>query len=183
MKRCSQKSHLAKSTNHICNPVSGKWILIGGPTYNTLVSQGTISAVPLPSSSLPISINKSCPLSNHLANDPDYICNPTTGKWIKIGSKVYTNLLSNGVTLTKQASESKTHEIKMLSKKIKDIGVNFVPITCIGPKKPNFVCNPQTGEWIGKCSLPYQRLVENYIINGNGDIIYPKMPAPIPVVS
>lgn len=55
-------------------------------------------------------------------------------------------------------------------------------IPCHGLQKSSHVCNPQTGLWIEKCSVAYQKLVENYINNVKGDLIPPDLPKPIPVV-
>lgn len=38
-KKCSTKSKLAKSVQHVCNPLTGTWIKKGGPTYNKLLKQ------------------------------------------------------------------------------------------------------------------------------------------------
>ena len=48
---CNHKSKYATDKNYVCNPVSGRWVKIGGPNYNKLVEQGQITASPVATTS------------------------------------------------------------------------------------------------------------------------------------
>jgi hypothetical protein len=42
-KTCSDKSKYANNPDYVCNPLSGRWIKIGGGKYNELVKKGIIN--------------------------------------------------------------------------------------------------------------------------------------------
>lgn len=111
---------------------------------------------------------------SHLSTQPGYACNPLTGNWIKIGGKVYLDLINQGVEITVESKEvapieeTKSGEFKV-SKSNK---YHYLP--CSGVAPTGKVCNPLNGQWIEKCSSIYQSLVTDYIIKGNGELVLPK---------
>lgn len=73
---CSSKSVYSHSPQYVCNPLSGRWIRMNGPTYQKLQQRG----IPLPQSPLP-SPHKTCGIV-------PITCNPWTGRWVKNSSRV-----------------------------------------------------------------------------------------------
>ena len=70
-------------------------------------------------------MSKQCPPNSPKAQDPNYICNPQSGRWIK----------KDGAC----------------ARKLK-IGTFSSPCPSNSPKAkdPNYMCNPKTGRWIKK---------------------------------
>lgn len=182
IKQCSQKSVNAKDPNYICNPLTGRWIIKSGQIYKDLVSKGIILADATTVSIAPIKVEtiaeipkkegeiKLCSQSSKLSKDPNYVCNPLTGRWIKKGSNIYYELINKGLI--------KDEGLTVISGLQEPSTVQKIQISafkaCPSSVKKGFVCDPLSGQWVKKCGPDYQNLLENGVINKKGEIIIPE---------
>lgn len=73
--QCPQNSKFAKDPNYICNPTTGAWIKIDGPTYKKLIKQGVLSSAgSIPS---PAGITK-IPLKHKPPTELNIVIQPST---------------------------------------------------------------------------------------------------------
>jgi hypothetical protein len=75
---------------YVCNPISGRWIIITGPTYKKLIKKGLMKK-DQPEKN-PIT-QKNC----KIAKSTEKICNPITGRYIKKQGLIYHRLLKAGI--------------------------------------------------------------------------------------
>jgi len=116
-----------------------------------------------------------CSQKSILANNPAYICNPVTGNWIKKGGEAHLTLIKKGI-LKEQSGEQITTTVPSV-KPIKE----KIPIPlkqCVGKPKENQVCDPLEGQWIEKCGIQYQKLIEDEVINKKGEVLIGKESPP-----
>src|SRR5437016_1970529 len=179
IKECSKKAQHANNPDYVCNPLTGRWIKKDGDRYKELISKGFITAEGKPTEKLlkipfkaPVTLKKpvvapplsptkkECSKDSDKAKDPEYICNPLSGLWIKKGGRVYNDLVKKGIIKGEKVIPKIT--IKPSKKPI-------LLKPCVGTAKPNYVCDPLKGQWIEKCGVAYQNLIENKIINKKGE--------------
>ena len=88
-KKCSTSSQYSRRSQYICNPLTGRWIQIGGPKYKQLIEQNVIQP--------PSKICKKTPKK-------DQICNPMSGRIIKKSGSTHKKLTNKGVLRIKSMS-------------------------------------------------------------------------------
>lgn len=88
---CAREIKSPTEIEYICNPVTKKWIKKGGDENQELIHQGILKQLPPPIFYVP---EEKCSQKSKFADDPQYICNHLTGKWIKIGGQTYRELIA-----------------------------------------------------------------------------------------
>lgn len=82
----------SQDPNYIYNPKSGRWVKRSGKIGRALVAAGTTkpkpAAKPVVAKPAGKPSGKPCNNTKPQAQDPDYICNPKTGRWVKRSGKV-----------------------------------------------------------------------------------------------
>jgi len=102
---CPQKSVHANDPEYICNPATGKWVKKSGPTGKLILS-GKIQSKNIAPTTRKTQLKdvasttgktqskdaaltrKKCNPNSKFFGNPDYICNPKTGKWVKISGPI-----------------------------------------------------------------------------------------------
>jgi len=93
-----------------------------------------------------------CPQKSKFSNDPDYICNPTTGKWVKKTGPTGQLILAGKI------KPKTTEQIKEMQMKM-NLPKNCPPESKFA-NKPGYVCNPKTGKWIKKAGPTSYKISE-----------------------
>ena len=89
---CPQNSPMANNPDYICNPQTGRWVRKDGPIGQYLTTHGRT----------PGAYNQQkggqnqCPQNSPMATNPDYICNPQTGRWVRRDGPVGQHLTTYG---------------------------------------------------------------------------------------
>lgn len=87
---CSTKSVYSQSSEYVCNPISGRWIIINGPTHKKLIGKGLLKKQKPEKTPITPKICK-------MAKSTEKICNPLTGRYIKTQGVIYHRLLKAGI--------------------------------------------------------------------------------------
>lgn len=97
MKACNTNNSLAQNPKYICNPASGRWVLLDGPTGKKL-SQGSRNRSRGPTQKPPPKANhKPCNQNSTFAQNPNYICNPASGRWVLLDGPIGRKLSNAGI--------------------------------------------------------------------------------------
>ena len=86
-KSCNPKAKKATTSDHICNPKTGRWIKKTGK-----IAKQLIGTTPRPQPRPQPRRNKTCNPKAKKATS-DHICNPKTGRWIKKTGKIAKQLI------------------------------------------------------------------------------------------
>ena len=109
MKCTSEKKAKCRSKNKVCNPVTGRCIKVGGSAYKKVFPKGHNGSTGKTVKKTPTNL---CPPKKRAkCMSKGKVCNPVTGRCIKIGGKIYKSIFPEGhnvgaIGATKAATDS-----------------------------------------------------------------------------
>ena len=163
-------------SNEHCNPETGKCVKEGGRVYKSLVRRGLIQESSTKRKT-PVRSSRSRvpPTSGNckgISCKPNEVCNPKSGKCVKVGGRVYNNLLKEGLLGGSDRRKTPAKSPRKKSTKVIEVG-KCENVYC----EPGTVCNPESGKCVKVGARVYNDILKRGLIGPSSGKQVRKTPA------